>query len=353
MFSLLSPEAFLPVVSSQDPLTSYLYLFVSAALSKSSWSKYNSAWRKYEKFCALYNFQISWPISIKTVRAFVIWLLAVEKLKPETVKSYLSGLAMASTLANGEKVNFLADKIVNLCITGAGNSEIYTQCRQNSRRSLSLDALKVLGHRIAISNWSLDSKIVIWAACTVAFFSCARMGELLPKSNKNIDFLTTLCWKNVKFYESGEILFFLPTTKTSKTKGCFIDIFPFIVKSCCPSKAMFDLLACSNHAKNPDSPVFRFASGKFLTTAHLNSILKELMSDIFIPGKDDISCHSFRSAIPTIIANYPGNSDISDIKEWGHWSSDSYKIYTKLEKEKRRALFEKLSKIIVLSNSKF
>jgi len=66
-----------------------------------------------------------------------------------------------------------------------------------------------------------------------------------------------------------------------------------------------------------------------------------------VEGKDDISCHSFRSAIPTIIAGYAGNSDISDIKEWGHWASNSYKLYTKLEKEKRKALFNKLSKIIL------
>jgi len=287
------------------------------------------------------------PPSIENIRAFVIWCLAVEKLKPDTVKSYLTGLSMANTLSSNVNQNFMSDKIVAMCLTGAENISPYMPQKFSNRRSVSLDGLKVLGHRIASSNWEEDSKIVIWAACTMAFFTCSRMGELLADSASYTDKITTLCWKNVKFYDSGDILVFLPSTKMSKTKGDFIDIFPFPEKLCCPSKALADLYHFSVHAKNPDSPVFRFKSGKYLTTSNLNDVLKDLMSDIYVPGKDDLSCHSFRSAIPTIIANYAGKSDISDIKEWGHWVSNSYKKYTKLDKDKRKALFSKLSKIIM------
>ena len=74
------------------------------------------------------------------------------------------------------------------------------------------------------------------------------------------------------------------------------------------------------------------------------------MSIILNDFTDDnhiVTGHSFRAAIPSIIASHPYKSSVNSIKEWGGWASDSYKVYIKSEKEKRRILFEEIMKCVL------
>jgi len=199
IFRLLAPASLLPVNMNNDTIPSYLCAFLSAALAKSTWKKYNSAWKKFIKFCMYSGSECKLPPSIENVRAFVIWCLAVEKLKPDTVKSYLTGLSMANILSSNVNQNFMSDKIIAMCLTGAENFSPYMPQKFSNRRSVSLDGLKVLGHRIASSNWEEDSKIVIWAACTMAFFTCSRMGELLADSASYTDKIRPCAGKMLNF----------------------------------------------------------------------------------------------------------------------------------------------------------
>ena len=96
-------------------------------------------------------------------------------------------------------------------------------------------------------------------------------------------------------------------------------------------------------------PVFSFKSGKFLTKAKLNSWLASLLND-FTDENNTITGHSFRAAIPSLLAANPDVGSIKDIKLWGGWASESYKMYTKNEKEKRRIVFSKI--VHCLLNSK-
>jgi len=265
------------------------------------------------------------------------------------VRTYLSALNFAHILKDCPVLPFSQDKLIAMCLTGSENCEIYSSNPSRKRRTVTLDSLLIIGHRLALKNWSELKKQTIWSACLVAFFTSARMGELLPNSSF-FDPVTTLCWKHVKFYNDKSILIFLPTTKTTGVKGAFLDIFPFAIKQCCPSSALEKLRIMSQDFADNNTPVFCHNRNTPLTTRFLNLTLKELMSDIFIPGVNDLSCHSFRSALPSIISNCPEKSEIEDIKEWGHWKSDAILAYTRLSKVKRQSLFNKISSLILNSS---
>ncbi len=50
-----------------------------------------------------------------------------------------------------------------------------------------LPLLSLLGHRIASSSGSIMTKQVVWAACTLAFFTAASLGEFLASTAHSHD----------------------------------------------------------------------------------------------------------------------------------------------------------------------
>jgi hypothetical protein len=217
------------------------------------------------------------------------------------------------------------------------------------RKAMNLPALLVLGHKIGCNNWNPISKQIVWTACTVAFFTSVRMGEIVPQFSYTYDKKCTLLWKHVIDINNDEMLLKIPYTKTKGLLGENIDLFSFNDYDCCPVKALRSLRSLLKQEGKfcTDSPVFTFGSGKFLTTSKINEVLKDLLSDIMDSESSKISCHSFRAAIPTSLANYPDKTYISDIKEWGRWNSDSYKLYTRLDRNKKKCLFRKISTVLI------
>ena len=90
------------------------------------------------------------------------------------------------------------------------------------------------------------------------------MGELVPTYEKNFDPSTTLIWKNIKFLENGEILIFIPYSKSTGFKGKVVDVFKIESNKNCPAaslnrlKRMVDKKGYFSESK----PVFSFPPGK-------------------------------------------------------------------------------------------
>ncbi len=59
-----------------------------------------------------------------------------------------------------------------------------------------------------------------------------------------------------------------------------------------------------------------------------------------------IQGHSFRAAIPSAMANNPDMASVEDLKSWGRWSSDSFRLYTRLKLKKKRLIFNKITSIL-------
>lgn len=211
-----------------------------------------------------------------------------------------------------------------------------------TRLAMSFPLLKILSHRIACTNWSNFSKQVLYTVFCVCFFTSCRMGEIVCESSTAFDPRKTLKWENV-FFGTGEITFFLPYTKTTGFKGALVDFFEIKNFTYCPYKAFISYynLSRANKDFSLKNPVFRFKSGEFLSTAKLNSILNDLMHD-YCNSNSKITCHSFRAAIPTLLASHPSNSSVSDILEWGRWTSDCYMKYTRHDKIRKKFVYDKI-----------
>ena len=211
------------------------------------------------------------------------------------------------------------------------------------RLPMTIDLLKILGHRISKLEWNDFAKQVLWTACTTSFFSSCRMGEILSTSEKNFDPKTDLLWENVAFSDNKEVLIFIPFSKTTGFKGKFVDIYPIHKSPLCPSSSQNKLrkMAVSEGIWDPKKPVFTFKSGKFLTKLKLNFWLSNLLSD-FTDMNHKITGHSFRAAIPTVIASHPDKCTVQEIQEWGGWATDCYHFYTKDKKRKGKSCSLKL-----------
>lgn len=335
----LPPSAFATATHSA------LHDLVRASVANSTWRKYESGWRCFCAFEDDHEFSAAWPVTAETARAFAVWCVYHRRLLPATVRAYLSALRFAHVVKGLSTDGLLSDSLLDVILAGARNIMLSSTPVASTRRVVTFPLLLVLGHRIASTSWDSLSKQVVWAACTVAFFSSARLGELLPSHDWKHDPTSTLLWSDVNFTDGSSILIHLKLPKSAVHQGEFLDVFPFLGYNCCPVLALRSLWSKQRLAGVAalDMPVFRFSSGKNLTPIHFNSLLVELLPDLCTPGVNTISCHSFRAGIPTTLSLFPDIASTDDIKHWGRWNSDCYNRYTRLRHDQKEKIFGKIS----------
>ena len=249
--------------------------FLSAAFAQSTWRRHEAALNSCKQFDSASSSSHLWPLSSETLQSYTSWAFTVKDLKSFSVETYLSSLKCIHSLQNLSTQSF-DSYILKTMIGGKENMEIYSGESKTARKVMTLDLLKLLGHEISKTNWSQDSKQVVWGACTLAFFGCFRMGELLPQNENSFNKDDTLLWKDLKFNEPSHILVHIKTPKSRLPHGEYVDIFSFTGHSVCPVRAM-SILREQRGIPDPESPVFRFSTGTCLTRRLVNSILPELL----------------------------------------------------------------------------
>ena len=225
---------------------------------------------------------------------------------------------------------------------------MYSTEAKHTRKVMTMALLKVLGHEIAKTDWPTNSKQVVWCACTTAFFGSFRLGEILPASEHNAHPSDTLLWKDINVISNEHVLVHVKVTKSRSKQGDYVDIFSFPGHGTCPVKSIIALRKFSVN-NGSDCPVFGFDSGKNLTLNILNSSIRTLLESHLGPESAHFSGHSFRAAIPAVLAKYPEHSSSDEIMGWGRWKSSAYLLYTRLKADQRRKIFEKIS--TMLNNS--
>jgi hypothetical protein len=317
-----------------------------ASLATSTWARYESGWRAFQQFENYMSQNFTLPLSMEVVRAFATFCIVEKKLKCSSVKTYLSSLVHVHKL-NGFPRFEIKDQVVSSLLRGAEHIQMLEPVQTGSRRRvMTIQLLRHLGHRLAGSGWSAHTCQVLWSVCTLAFFTSARMGELLAPSEHAYDPASTLTWSCVKYRADDSFLVHVRLPKSGAKEGEFLDVFGFPQFGCCPVAALKRLMQMSKGSRSPGQPVFTFESGKFLTIQGLNSILKRLLSDVVDQGRDSITCHSFRAAIPSVLTRHPTLATSDDVKGWGHWSSEAYQRYTRLKIDQKRSIFNKIMAVL-------
>jgi hypothetical protein len=313
---------------------------VNESVSKATWEKYSSGCKAFACFEASQCTSYDWPLSQATCRHFAIWCSTVKKLQPSSIKTYLSALKFAHGIRGLSSKHLDEDPIMTMILKGITHHSL-SNPSSPTRRVVTFSLLRTIGDRIARTDWDPLSKQVIWAASTVAFFGSTRLGEILASEDQAFSLSSDLTWNDVRVTSSGSFLLRIKQPKSGEKEGEYVDIFPFKGYNCCPVKALLRLrdLQKAEGVFDPSKPVFRFASGAYLTTTRFNKVLAELLRDVCIPGMDTISCHSFRAGIPSILSLFPELATSDMIKGWGRWQSDCYMRYTRLQLPQREKIF--------------
>jgi len=315
---------------------------LSASYAKSSWSKLVSAMNAVQNFASEKQSNVPFPISQNNLLNFVAWGHTVKKWKSSTISSYVDSIAVI------HKLRGLDDSICNNWLTkrlikGVHNLSLYTVNPLPTRKVMSLPLLVILCDQISKTDWSPESKQIVWTAATLAFFGAMRFGELLPKNKHSYCPEDTLLWSDIRTMDDDSFLIHVKTPKSKASEGEFIDIFKFEGFGTCPVAALSRLKLISDDS--PERPVFMFPNGHCLTQACMNSLIRSLLRPLIGTDADSLSCHSFRGAIPSALGKCP---DISkeDTQGWGRWSSSAYLLYSRLKIDQKRAIFSRISKVL-------
>jgi len=345
-YSFNSRDFLPPDLYRVDSLCNKFESLIVNSVTASTWHKHKSAWSLFSRFCTTHNCAESWPVNVKTIRAFAVWALTDGNLKHSTVKSYISSMDTGHVIRGMNSPKFLQDSIVNMILKGAEN---FPSADTHYKFSVNPAMLATLGHYIAISTWTEYSKQLFWSLFLLAFYTSCRMGELVSVAELTFDSTCTLLWSHIHFLSDNHgATIHLTYTKTKRFAGETVEIFSFGLSNFCP---VLNLLKLKHMQKDmgfyrPDFPVFRFSSGRFVTGRKVNQILKAFTNTMYKDLDLNITGHSFRSSIPTILATLPVNSRSLSAKEWGRWSSDSYKLYVKNSREEKKELFKILVPVL-------
>ena len=269
---------------------------------------------------------------------FISWTLSHKNLKASTVTSYISSLIFIHNLNGLDSKNCNGFR-AKLMLRGAENLEFYKSMAKGSRRVMTLPLLKILGHQIAKSDWSNNSKQVFWAALTLAFYGSFRFGELLGAERGRYNPSETLLWSDLNF-RSDSVVIRVKIPKSRSPLGEHVDLFKIGGTKCCPVLSLLRLKNMSG--KNMEGPVFKFDNGTLLTSKILNETLYTLLFPHIGEKAAFITGHSFRAALPSALANRPDLASEEDIKLWGRWDSTSFKKYTRLKPMQKKNIFLKI-----------
>ncbi len=207
---------------------------------------------------------------------------------------------------------------------------------------MSLPLLKILGHALASSSFSKYDKQAAWAVFCLAFYGSLRMGEILCHRELGFHPADSFLWADVSFAASDHVILKLRNTKSGKAE-C-VDIFSYPACSTCPVKSLRKLRAASTAQLS--APVFTWESGSNITPRELNLLLPKLLEPHIGHAAHQLSCHSFRAAIPSLLASFPELSSSDEVMGWGRWKSSAYLSYTKLKSDQRRKVYNKILSLL-------
>jgi hypothetical protein len=124
-----------------------------ASVAASTWSRYASGWKAFESFKIQAKKNFKWPLESKTIQAFTAFCLIQKKLKPSSVKTYLSSLVMLHKLKGFHSYK-LDDRAISNVLRGAENILMgEPEPPALKRRVMTLPILKLLGHQLSKSGW--------------------------------------------------------------------------------------------------------------------------------------------------------------------------------------------------------
>jgi hypothetical protein len=90
-------------------------------------------------------------------------------LHPHTIEAYLSSLNQIHQLLGFPNLHARSDFLIQSLLKGSEHTRFYEPTPVSTRHTISFTILKLIGHQIASSHWSLNSQLTVWTTALVAF----------------------------------------------------------------------------------------------------------------------------------------------------------------------------------------
>jgi hypothetical protein len=311
---------------------------IAGAFSKSSWACMQTAVRNFQECtnCSADNLVFNQD----NISKFIKWGFYEKKWRHSTIESYLASLSSICKLKHQNDQAFKS-YYTKCLLRGTRNVEAIYIPPTTSKGAFNLPLLRILGHQMATQEWEEDKVRIYWSACTVLFWGSLRVGEILSQNDSRFDPLTTLQWGDIVFINNS-LRIHVKFPKVFSPSGVKVDLFPVPEEALCPVSCIRSLYSSLSPPPPPHSPVFMFKDRTLLTPSNLNITLRNLLLPIIGQKALNYSSHSFRSAIPSALAENPVLASQNDIMGWGRWGSTAYTNYTKLQLNQRQTTFGKI-----------
>ena len=320
--------------------------FLTAAYSTATWRRFSSSIQSIKHFAQHTGQEVTWPFSQSTVHKYITWAFDKAELSSATIKAYIHDFSTLHKMKNLDS-DIFSSFHTKTALKGAENMELYKDISKKCKSTMDLDLLKKLGNEIAKSSMSAHDKQVYWVACTLAFWGSLRMGELLEKTECELS-AEAITWSDIKD-KDDYVSVHVKIPKIRSKKGDDIHIFEFKGHNVCPVKA-FKILKNMAHISEH---IFVLDNGTNLTmnkfTQNIKLWASPYRSAEFVKN---LSGHSFRNAIPSVLACRPDLAEEDDICTWGRWNSAAFKIYSRTTQAAKRNIFRKISRAINDSSSR-
>ena len=326
----------------------------AASVSTSTQSMYKTVLGHLQKAEAVLGHEFSNPPSEEEMVFFTSYL-AQRKVAASTIKSYLSAfryIALSRGAPHHTKLPELGAQIV----TGSSNlkKDARAEASKPKRRPITLHIMQLLQHGIAShQSWTDYEKSLRWSVMLLGFWGSFRMGELLETEKFNFNPSNSLLPSDLKFHEDS-VSVWIRNPKIWRMGGDIIEV--WAVKENVqldPVVALKHFLSLrqSNLGPAEDCPVFLHQDGSQYTKADLNNDIKQLLSTYptLSSPQDKYSGHSFRAGLATLLSSLGFTED--QIKNWGRWSSMSYRAYVQ-DQSKRRETRKQITNLFGVMLSK-
>jgi hypothetical protein len=165
--------------------------------------------------------------------------------------------------------------------------------------------LRLIKARISESDFGISDKRMLCAVCSISFFGALRGNELLVREVGVFDPAFTLCAQDVELREergNGHMIRIkVKAPKESKSgKSVIVDVYEAVAELC-PVRAFKKWRDCGPPWER-DQPAFEWQQEKPLSSAKLNTVLRELLEG-FVTDARAFSTHSFRIGAASIMGS--------------------------------------------------
>lgn len=286
----------------------------SLCWAESTWKCRSSQWKKYLKFCKLYNL-VPVPATPETVSLYITYLC--DSLAYSSICNYLSSVWSLHEMVGSTPVA-KGDFLVRCTLRGArrllGDSVL------SADPLLPTDLLKIY----RVMNFKSLSDLVFWTALVLAFRCLLRKGHFTASPHN-------LLRQDIEFTDYG-LKLVIRSSKTIQYREREV-VIPIVASTrslLCPVRWLSKYLRLVEVA--PSSPLFVIpGSQRPLLYCKFSSRLKQAVSAAKIKGI--ITTHSIRRGSATYLSRL--GLPLHVIKEYGDWRSLSVLLYLSSDLETR------------------